>query len=571
MTKAISPSELLLKIGSQKQDIHKLSFCGSSKASEVQKWVDSLKATQLMQTSASLYSAVPEISRLKTDYVNRFEILEILRPIVQNSILGLSKHFLKQPLVLPKDAQRAAIVALSLQKNMADGYLVTITEIVNRGKANSTTLGLLSKAIHRAITGISYLFLRSYQMYTQTPPSLWQKLHTLYITATYFELESASIVDPLLQYSRSQTIQSAYIRALMMATAKCNQLTQNNVSAIFSVFENWSQYVKIESLQLDSESFYGIDFLSDEPPRYKSSIEPSAVENCKEINFSILIRHLGRYLDDDEDQQEDLLQTVSEIVAPKDFPSKLYSHLARCWREMSKRQLERRDIQGTAEICVGLVDCHFYLCNGQEFNFFIKNSGKEEHDQDINVFTPRDLRINNSANFSRPVYRVALQNASAGGYCLLWKGEVDVKVEAGELLGIKEVGRRTWSIGVVRWIKQVRQGSQLGIQLLSSNPKPYGIAQTYDMGGYAEFSRSIYIPSSRFGSTSASLLTPAVPFQAFSNVKILDGDQEYSAKLERNLFSSGSIAQFAFRPLNDDTENNPEKNDKSDNFNSHWE
>ncbi len=567
MTKAISPSELLLKLQSHKQDLGKLSFCSGSKASDVQKWVDSLKATQLMQTSASLYKAIPEICRLKTDYKNRIEILEIFRPIVQSSILGLSKHFLKQPLVLPKDAQHAAIIAQSLQKNMVDAYFLACMEIVNRGKANPNTLESLSKAIHRAITGISYLFLRSYQMYSQTPKGLWQKLHTLYLTASYFELTNNSVNDPMLNYSRGQTVQSAYIRALMMATSKCNQISQIDISSIFTVFENWSQYVKIDTLQIDSDNFFGVDMISDAPPRYKSNLD-ALPENCKEINFSNLIRHLGRYLD--EDEQDELMQT-SEIIAPKDFPNKLYHHLAKCWREISTRQLERREIQGAAEICVGLVDCHYNLCNGQEFNFFIKNSGKDEHEHNINAFTPQDMRVEKSNESSRPIFRVALQNASAGGYCLLWKGDAEVKVEGGELLGIKEIGRRTWSIGVVRWIKQVHQGSQLGIQLLSTNPKPYGIAQTYEMGGYADFSRSIYIPSSRFGSSSSSILTPAVPFQAFSNVKILDGDQEYSAKLERNLFSSGSIAQFAFRPLNDDAEDHNPNNDSNDNFNSRWE
>ena len=565
------PSTHLGSIEPPQQNLAKLSFCNSNKLADVRAWVDNLHATQVMKTSADLYKAVPEVSHLKTDYKNRFEILEALRPSVHNCINGLAKHFLYQPLILPQEAQRTAIVAQSLQKHMLEGYVSTVMAIVQKGKANQATLDLLTKAIHRAITGINNLFLRSYQMYTQPPQNLWRKLHSLYLTAEYFELEKKSVVDPTLRLARGQTIHTAYMRTLMMACSRCNQLGQNEVWALHCAFETWAQYVKLAP-QLFNH-VYAVDLLGNKSPSYAAKIgSESEGQLIKEIDFTPLLRQLSRHIDSSEED----FPVSSDLEVPNDFSKSLFQHLAASWKQMPQRQLERRDINGAAEVCVGLVDCHYYLCNGQEFNYFVKNSGQDEElvSGSTSRFTPRDMHDQaQQVSYERPVFRVSLQNASAGGYCMLWKGEIPAKVEAGELLGIKEIGRRTWSIGVIRWVKQLKQASQLGIQLLSTHPKPYGIAQTYDMGGYADYSRAMYIPSSRFGSSSASILTPGAPFQEFDKVKILDGDREWSAKLEKSVFATGNINQFAFRPLGDggdeDSATDTESSDK--NFDSGWE
>ena len=567
MVEALTPSQLLAEICLPEQNLNKLTFCNSNKASDVKSWANTLHATQVMPTGLALYKAVPELPKLKTDYKNRVDMLEAIRPTVQHCIVGLTKHFLHQPIILPREAQKTAIIAQSIQKGMADSYAAATIDIAKKGKANQQTLDFLAQAIHRAITGVSYLFLRSYQMYTQPPKGLWLRLHSLYQVAQYFEITEVPIADPLLKYNRLQTIKSAYIRNLMMACSRCNQVSQNDVEILFHTFESWSQHLSLSAITDNEANLYAFDARQDFGPAYKSDFRADDLTMGLEIDFSQLLNLLDRYINADSDD----VFPVSTISVPTEFSKQLFQHLNSSWNTLQKREQERRPIQGAAEVCVGLVDCHFNLCNSQEFDFFIKNSGKDEHIHNMTSFTPKDMHGGKpfSSN-ERPIFRISLQNSSAGGYCMLWKGDIPARVEAGQLVGIKEIGKRSWSIGVVRWIRQLKQASQLGIQLLSTHPKPYGIAQTYDMGGYSDYSRAIYIPSSRFGSSSASLLTPIVPFQEYDKVKILDGDQEWGAKLEKQLFASGNVKQFAFRPLVDSDAPSEQQSSKS-NFDSGWE
>ncbi|MFL0810426.1 MAG: PilZ domain-containing protein [Agarilytica sp.] len=574
MNKSLKPSQLLSQLNLPPQDLPRLLFCGSHKASAVKNWVNSLQATKVMQTSTALYKALPEIARLKTDYANRIEILELLRPSVQYSILGLQKSFLNQPLIMPEEAQKAVLVAQSLQKNMLNGYLAAIIQIAEKGKANKSTLELFRKAIHRAISGIGLLFFRNYQIYAQTPPNMWATLNILYQVAAYYELSEEQNIDPTFKHTRSSSITQAYTRIMMMDSAKTNQMSQADIDSAFSIFESWCQAVKIkEEISENPEHFLAVNLLSNQGPIYKSKIEDPSKGRYIELDFTQLLSQLSKQSVD----SDDIVGGSKAVKVPKDFPESLLKHLLETWSNVAQRKFDRRVIETSAEVCVGLSDCHYFACNGQDFDYFMRSSGSAEP-QKVSRFsqglTPAS-HIDEYQNSFVAVHRVVIQNVSAGGYCLLWHEDISAKVSAGEVIGIKEVGKRTWGIGVIRWVRQLKNASQLGIQLLSNNSKPYGIAQTYEMGGYSEFMRALFLPPNKFGQSNPTLLTASAPFREFDKVKIIDGERETTAKLDRSVFSTKSCQQFRFRRLdgNNGSENSqtPPETNQTDDFDSSWE
>ncbi len=584
MSTTIKPSQLLASINLPPQELTRLSFCGSAKASIAREWVDNLQATKVMKTSGILYNAIPEIPRLKTDYNNRFEILEILRPTIQYAILGLQKNFLNQPLIMPEEAQKAVVVAQSLQKNMIDGYMATILQIAEKGKASKATFDLLSKAIHRAITGIGLLFFRNYQIYAQPPASLWSTLNILYQVANYYDIADTQVVDPSLHKLRSLSISGAYTRILMMAAAKTNQMSQADIESAYNAFENWCSAITIaHDLSDDPENFFAVNLSSSQGPIYKSKIQNRDQGRYIELEFKPLLSLLSKQ----SVNAEDIVNTGNTVKVPKDFPEPLLRHILDTWSNVAQRKFDRRVIESTAEVCVGLSDCHYFVCNGQDFDYFLRSSGTQEN-QKISRFTQGltpASHLNDYQNSCIPVHRVLIQNVSAGGYCVLWNEDISSKVSAGEIMGIKEVGKRTWSVGVIRWVRQLKNASQLGIQLLANNAKPYGIAQTYDMGGYSEYMRALFLPPTKFGQGNPTLLTASAPFQEFDKVKIVDGERESTAKLDRMVFSTKSVQQFRFRRIDsgtadttqqaDSTVNNnqetPRNNDELDGFDSSWD
>jgi len=570
MNDSVKPSQLLASINLPAQENSRLSFCNSNKANAVLGWVDNLLATKVMQTSGQLYKAVPEIPRLKTDFQNRFEMLEHLRTSVQYCILGLQKTFLNQPLILPEAAQKSVLVAQSMQKNMVDGYIATVVQITEKGKANRPTLELLGKAIHRAITGIGLLFFRNYQIYAQTPANLWSNLNILYLVADYYDLKSVPISDPTFKSKRPLTIEAIYIRTLMMASARTNQLSQTDIDVAFSSFESWCTAVKLtKGLSDDPENFLAINLMSSQGPLYKSKIADRQRGHFFELDFKTLLSQISKQ----SASADTIVGNAATVTVPKDFPANLLSHLLDTWGNVAQRKHERRNVDNNAEICVGLSDCHYFACNGQEFDYFLQSAGSHEPNK-ISRFsqglTPAS-HLDEPQNSDRPVHRITLQNVSVGGYCILWQGDISAKVSAGEVIGIKEVGKRTWGVGVIRWVRQLRKASQLGVQLLSNNVKPYGAAQTYDMGGTSEYMRALFLPPSKFGQGNPTVLVAAVPFQEFDKVKMIDGEKEWSAKLEQLVFSTKSMQQFRFRTSEASHAEETQKKTRTDSFDSSWE
>ncbi len=548
MNDKVKPSQLLATIDLPPRDQAKMPFCDSAKANAVREWVDNLQATKVMQTSGKLYTATPQVARLKTDYKNRFDILEILRPTIQYAILGLQKTFLNQPLIMPEEAQKSVVVAQALQKNMINGYVTTVVQIAEKGRANKQTFALLSQALHRAITGIGLLFFRNYQIYAQTPASLWATLNILYQVARYYELTQQAVVDPILRSTRALSIEAAYARILMMATARTNQMSQTEIDTAFWVFENWCQAVKLNSdISDDAENFFAINLTGSQGPVYKSHMGDIVPSGSIEIDFKSLLSQLSKQ----STNAEDIIDTGRTVKVPKEFSETLLKHLIDTWSSVAQRKHERRHIESAADVCVGLTDSHYFVCNGQDFDYFLRSAGTHEP-QKISRFSqglpPASHSGDAQASFV-PVHRVTLQNASAGGYCLLWQQDISAKVIAGEVIGVKEIGKRTWSVGVIRWVRQLKNASQLGIQLISNNPKPYGIAQTYDSGGYSEYMRAFFVPPAKFGQGKPTLMTVSAPFQEFDKVRLIDGEKEWRAKLDRAVFSTKSMQQFRFRNI----------------------
>lgn len=541
-------TELIQNIELPARDLKKLKFCESAKLNRVDEWLSHLRATQAMQTSSALYEALPEVVRLNCNPQVRFEILEHMRPYAQNCIEALSKFFLNQPISLPEEAQKAAIVAQSLQKSMIQGYVSVIADVLLDKRQKQVREDFFGTALHRAVTGYSLLFLRSYQIYSQTPKGMWLALHSLFQIADQYDLLDKGIKDPLIQKPPLSSIQSVYMRSVLMSTARVSQLKQKDIGALYRAFCDWSSLVRFQLGTSDAkESFYCINLLRDTAPFYKSRLNAEeASELVIELDFGPLLSQLTK-------QTRDAVQELSgttTVVVSKEVSVAALRHVIDTLGNTALRRQERRSIQSAADMCVGLADCHYFLCGGQNFDQFVsaQNRSGGVEDTFLSGLTPRDSF--GDERDERPQHRISIQNVSQGGYCISWEGHA-IKVEAGDIIGLKEFGKKFWSVGIVRWIRQKRNGSQLGVQILSEKTQAAAVAQNYDMGGYSDFMRALYLPASRLLDISASLVTASIPFQEFDKVKLIAEGIKLTVKLDNRILSVGNIQQFSFHSLDE--------------------
>lgn len=202
----------------------------------------------------------------------------------------------------------------------------------------------------------------------------------------------------------------------------------------------------------------------------------------------------------------------------------------------------------TADICIGLSECHYYAGDEQSFDSYLAEN------LDASGASTNTTHAQNDSE--RTLRRINIQNISEGGYCLLWNSQSPLKVEAGELVGVRELGKRLWSIGVVRWIRQKKNSSQLGIQTLSDKALPYAVSVIDDMADEDNYTRALYFPPTQYSDQVATLLTSSAPYHSRDKVKVLESRTISITKLEERVFSTGSIQQFSFQTLEVDAKHN---------------
>lgn len=576
-------SHLLSQFILPAQDLRALSFCTSTRPAKVKQWAESLPATRMSHTSVLLYKALPEIVRLAVEAESRLEMLESLRPYVQQSIQGLSQEFLNQPLLLPDGALKTATVAQALQKHMTNGYLLVVRDLCAKSKAQKNPLRQkLTLALHRAVTGLGLSLLRSYQLYTPIPAHSWLDIHNLYRLAAAFDLLDHMVSDPLPADVQASTIQRAYLRALMLACARPNQLRQNEVSALYQALGHWVSLVGFsQGEESNRENLFVVNLSADMGPMYKTRFQGAMDDDTREIDTRQLLAALRKQKEQKQGSGEQI------VTIPAEISPSLLAHLIDTWGVVRQRSFERRLASGELETTVGIANLHFQITEGVSFNSFLNHGAtagpppssfrsrrlSAEHDPWAEVYdTPERLgKLGADAQTCEEIGKcsqVHILDASPGGYCLDWREHMPVQVRAGEVLGLREPGRRNWSVAVVRWLRQNRGATQLGVQVLAPSASPYGASMLQKTGSNGEYMRVLMLPELKAANRPASLLTAVVPFREYCKVKLNQRGEEQMVQLTRKLLATGSVSQFGFRSL--DTGQTSRDENKAEDFASVW-
>lgn len=587
----ISALDILGRINLPPQDLGSLSFC-QNKAAKVKAWGESLPVTQNNHTAGQLYKALPELVRLKTDPSERLAMLEALRPYVQQCIQGLAKDFLNQPVILPSKAEKTATLAQALQKHLTSAYMVCLRQRVAAYKEKSREhQKQASVSLHRALVGFSLLSLRSYQLYAASPhhPYLWKDLHNLFLAGEKLELLDTPVGDPLNNFMESTTAYEAYSRSLLLACAKPNQLQQNELLKLFSALELWAGFAQFSSqAEQKRENLYIVNLSSNTSPVYKSRFKGGSHDDFREFDIDTLITALNK-----QKSQGDDGEAIIEI--PKSFDSGLFQHVLSAWSDLQQRSFERRRVKTDIDIAIGLTSVHYQITNNLPFERFLNGSVEDAVADSGDAPPPVDSwdslpsnpaaltsmlddeeeedppqqkpTTNKDSRFA--VQRVVMVDASPGGYCLEWRDSMPHLVKAGEMVALKEDGRNRWTIGVIRWVKQVTPTTtHVGIQILAPSSIPYGASVIQSSGPGTEFLRALMLPELKSINQPATLLVSAVSFHEYNMVKLNRNGETETIQITQKVFSTGAICQFEFRRLD---QPGPSKAAPSADFNSVWD
>lgn len=544
----LSPGQILSGFKLTPPSLETLSFCASTRSSAVKVWAESVPATRISHTSVLLYKALPEICGLKTSAENRLEMLEALRPYVQQCIQGLAKDFLNQPLILPDGPMKTAVVAQAMQKHMTVGYCIVVQQMAEKAKKGKTSDGKLELALHRAICGYSLMLMRGYQLYTTIPDDLWLELHNLYRIAEFWEITDIPVLDPLNKSVPNSTLFHSYVRSLLLACARPNQLRQVEVLICYNAIEDWAYLAKLSAVDdQNADNLYLVNLNADSPPAHKARFQGSPQDDIRELNISQMILSLQKQKENKDAEQAIL--PIADNLTPA-----LLKHLIEAWSITHKRSFERSTSQDNIEVCVGISNIHFHTSNGVEFDDFLGIETFEEieiggTDPWASSFGLTQEDDEDEDDSEHPIFSVRVSDTSPGGYCLEWRDQIPAQVKAGEVLGLREKGRHRWGLGVIRWVQQELRSTRLGVQLLAPKTVPYGASIELPSGEQGDYLKVLMLPELKVANQAATLLTAFAPFQEYTRLILNAHGDRFETQLTRRLFSTGSISQFTFREL----------------------
>ena len=123
-------------------------------------------------------------------------------------------------------------------------------------------------------------------------------------------------------------------------------------------------------------------------------------------------------------------------------------------------------------------------------------------------------------------------------------------IKTGDIVSLREDQGQEWVIAVIRWVSHLKNARTLiGLELLSPRALPYGASIHQKTGRKAVPMRALLLPEIKLVGQPHTLVTPRTGFRERQKITLINGTQEHSIQLVRQVAATGSFAQFDFRYL----------------------
>lgn len=532
-------------------------------------WLEQLPKANLGQSTRALFQAIGEFNAVQLPAAARFQLLELLRPAIHFVAAGLKKHYIGQPLVLPPQAQQVADLSHVLYNRLTQGYAKVALQA---GEERGTPAVLIATALHRALVDINQNILRDYLLYRAPQARSWRTLHELAALSRRLGLHERSVTDP---QRGASTLESAYKQSLLMGSARIYQLRQEEMALLASAVAEWAAYVRLGPA-IGGQLL--VDPHADQGPVYRDLLEGPVGDHWLSLDTAELVRHLT-----------DRAAAAGEPTLGQLSPD-ILARLAHGWQVPGNRLSERRSATGQLEIVLGLSATHYFVSGGVDFQLLLSRKGHPRLMGKANPFLDtasatrpvaadmkrraRDIwdspfhserasadaaeaieyKVRNhyettqKAQQKYPSHTAEIVNLSAGGYCLRYPGEAG-QIKTGEIVGIREGNHKKWRVGVVRWVRILQTGPQLGVELLSPAATAYGARVLNKSGPPGEHLRVLVLPALDPIGQPPTVITPRLPFRAGQKIELALDDETTRVQLVRRLRCTAAFSQFEFRRL----------------------
>lgn len=575
-----------VKLTTPTADLDQLSFCKATPTA-LADWVAGLPMANTQNTADQLLTATAEVARLRLVSGDRMQLIEQLRPTLEYICSRLDRSSANG-----EQSEAESILAQRLQTNLTVGYKAVIRDA---DLATTEDRRVVTLATHRTVADLSRTLLRSCQHYVAPSRNLWLELNQLYNLAERMGVATHNITDDENHSVMNMSIEDHYIRCLLLACSKPNQLRSRQLTTIFNALEQWVGHANIAPTA--AESLFCIDLENDEPPRYTRLVEDKAAPTLRGLNTSTLVYQLEAFLKGID----------TEMPVPDFMEESVVNHLASCWGEIAKRGFRRAPANGTMKVAVGMSSVHYFISGGVDFteqlgssdamlrreiNPFLDGVPKSTQTADIwtqnlipenhkiadpggalNGFSEKRqketqrLAAQNNAKSGQtddaqaeeellyPFHEVEVNDTSPGGYRISWASDAPANMQAGDIMAVREERDQRWCIAVLRWVRKVEGITQTGVELMAPRAIPVAVRIVQKKGGPTDYTRALLLPELSAIRQPATLITPAIMFTEQQKIHLQRQGIQATAQLAEERLRTESFIQFTFRMLDGYLEN----------------
>ncbi len=524
------PRTVIHLLTAEPADLNSLHTC-QAEPDAINTWVAALPMANLLASTTQLLELVDELCRLRTDYLTRLELLESIRSTVYYMCARIERQNVAGGTRWSMQLEQAQ----SLQQKLAAGYIVVVLAALPICNEDKSAREAVINALHRAISDLSRVLLRSHRHYLTPDTGIWLQLNQLFHVARSCGLAEQKVRDSENHNQAPTSIIEAWMRPVLVALAKPNQLRPMELNQLFNALETWSSQAEVRPAE--TKDLFTVDLQQDRPPASTALIRSNP--SLLGLNTEVLAYELEAFL----------REIPSSVVVPEFVGSKVLKHVASAWSTAQVRQHQRLQLAESVEIGIGLRVAA--ACFAHEIETTRAKTTAEKTTSNKTVDTPTPVN-------GPTVHTTAACDTSPLGFRVRWPEGLPASAQIGELLSVREASSKQWRIGVLRWIGGSKGGAATtGVELLSPTAVPVSARVVKTKGGSTAFAKALLLPALPAMQRPASLITPRVPFQPMQKIQIQRGRTQSNIHLGSCIGQTENYNQFSFRMLGSYLENQP--------------
>lgn len=565
----------LRRLGIREQTATALSMC-EAEHEKVEEWLGTLPSANIGETTKQLYRIIAELQLLQTPADNRLAILDVLAPKIENNISSLARHYQHKRAILPPKAQKVVDLSHALNMCVANNYIISGLELAASLAGKGNLLRRSNKlqatnAIFGALRTLKQDLLLSYRLFSSPPATVWLKIHQLFAVSLDLNIHTQPVWS---ETGEASTIEDTYAEVLMLGSIKANQLRQDDLVKTAALIPGWVRQVSIDRYQAgEIPALFIVNRNIDRGPVFSHLINAEALTSFQ-LQFSTteLVQHLRQLVDEAEG--------LKVLIDGKTIGVDLLNHLILAWGKCTKRSFMRIEAKDELEICVGLGVVHKFAAGDEDLESMVHKaavaltrqsvfgnvetvaeesandegeppafvpSGEVEDIQYEGLDVGATQKSNDKAEDSELIAKVTVNNSSPGGYSLSLPGDHDVRVHAGDMVGVKDVDSEMWSVGAVRWLHRSSATEvTFGVELLSPAFVPSIVRVITEEGALDNYIPVLMLPEISVTGQSPSLLVTEPIVQLGQTLQLLDRDRVKVVNLTDEVAKTRSYMQFAY-------------------------